>query len=189
MYFINKQYGAPFAEHAAGFGATLLYYFAYFFDSAAYSREGKESDLGGIGDYAGQCGLAHARRTPQDKGIYASRLNHAAQYGTGPYEVGLAYVVIKSLRSEPFGQWLDFVQIYIENSPGGEPVAAVIVREYNRLLSQVFLDFGVLAVEFGHFGSLIHVLEFAVVLVEGVVALAIHVQCVGLLEVGRVGVE
>jgi len=70
---------------------------------ALSGREGVEGGVGGVGDNAGQGRLSDSGRSPENERGNALLFDHAAQYGAGAHEVGLAYVVVKGGGTHPLG--------------------------------------------------------------------------------------
>ena len=76
-------------------------------DAAHDGGELDESSLGGLGDDLGQCGLAHAGRTPEDHGTGVVALDLHAERFAGADEVLLSEQFLQTARAHPLGQGRD----------------------------------------------------------------------------------
>ena len=70
-------------------------------DAAGDGGKVDERGLGAVGDDAGERGLAHAGRAPEDHGADAVALDQAAQHLALAQQVGLAGEFLKRLRAQP----------------------------------------------------------------------------------------
>ena len=104
MYLVDEQDGPPLGEDAAGVGLATVEHLAHVLDARGDRTQGVEGHLGVLGDDAGQGGLAHSRRPPQDKRRDVAALDHAANHRALAHQVALADVVIEGAGPQPFGK-------------------------------------------------------------------------------------